>query len=469
MLKYFSSEEPDLISEVLSSKPSFQSEGSHVLPPSLIYRKFVNWMSFLLDQTKLFEICLPGTINSAIYSFKAMEDILKNQNPLFLFDKSLLNENFQIYDIFSQLMAGVRFLSFECRVNKENTAVLTVGEREAMDLAEGMSQINDFFDRFNKDETEFVFLSFNFQISSKEQEEILKGIIGKSLKIEVFALKSKDFSISLSVGEMRKFKKRYILLSKQSNCVDEFFSHENEVLIKSNMNHLFEKKENNLEESTKNLMALQEYSALSDDLTPAFLEKTYGKLIDSHLQSLIANFHISTNLIPNICSRQLINQSPTFIGQVIFLNHLKGNMQINEYLTLLFHTNDHFFEDYAREKSIKYSSFGSFKLGLPNIPGKIQVFKQTINHRVFFESLLTTCFTKREEELKIEAPSGFILSYIDIFSESDDKTNKFKIVITDGWVLEKSISLRIKALRSFEAEIFAEAVPLSKKLVSSID
>ena len=207
------------------------------------------------------------------------------------------------------------------------------------------------------------------------------------------------------------------------------------------MNKLYEKKENNME-CWKKFMVLQEYSALSEDMTPGFLEKTYGKLIDSHLQNLIVHFNISTKTIPNIFSRQLINQSPIFIGQVIFLNHLKGNMQINEYLTLL---------------------------GLPYIPGKIQVFKQRINHRVFFESLLTPCFTKREEELKIEAPSGFVLSYIDIFSESDDKTNKFKIVITDGWVLEKSISFRIKALRSFEAEIFAEAVPLSKKLISNLD
>ena len=469
MLKYFSSEEPDLIHDVLSYMPSFQSESSHMLPPSLAYRKFVNWMSFLLDQTKLFEICFPGTINSAIYSFKTRENILKNQDSMFLFDKSLLNENFQIYDIFSQLMAGVRFFSFECRLNKKNYGAFCVGEREGMDLADGMSQINDFFDKFNKDETEFVILSFNFHISSKEQEEILKGIIGKSLKIDVFALKKKDFSINMSVGEMRKFKKRYILLSNQNNCMDEFFGNENDIIIKRNMNKLYEKKENNMEECLKKLMVLQEYSALSEDMTPGFLEKTYGKLIDSHLQNLIVNFHKSTNTIPNICSRQLINQSPIFIGQVIFLNHLKGNMQINEYLTLLFHTNDQFFSDYAREKIIKYSSFGSFKLGLPNIPGKIQVFKQKINHRVFFESLLTTCFTKREEELKIEAPNGFVLSYIDIFSVSDDKTNKFKIVITDGWVLETSISFRIKALRSFEAEIFAEAVPLSKKLISSMD
>ena len=331
-----------------------------------------------------------------------------------------------------------------------------------------MSQINDFFDKFNKDETEFIILSFNFHISSKEQEAILKGIIGKSLKVDLFALKKKDFSISMSIGEMRKFKKRYILLSNQNTCIDEFFGNENEIIIRRNMNKLYEKKENNME-CWKKFMVLQEYSALSEDMTPGFLEKTYGKLIDSHLQNLIVHFNISTKTIPNIFSRQLINQSPIFIGQVIFLNHLKGNMQINEYLTLLFHTNDQFFADFVSEKIIKYSSFGSFKLGLPYIPGKIQVFKQRINHRVFFESLLTTCFTKREEELKIEAPSGFVLSYIDIFSESDDKTNKFKIVITDGWVLEKSISFRIKALRSFEAEIFAEAVPLSKKLISNLD
>ena len=468
MLKYFSKEEPDLIYEVLSYMSSFQSESSHMLPPSLAYRKFVNWMGFLLDQTKLFEICLPGTINSAIYSFKTRENILKDQNSLFLFDKSLLNENFQIYDIFSQLMAGVRFFSFECKLNNENIGVFCLGEREGMDLAEGMSQINDFFDKFNKDETEFIILSFNFHISSKEQEAILKGIIGKSLKVDLFALKKKDFSISMSIGEMRKFKKRYILLSNQNTCIDEFFGNENEIIIRRNMNKLYEKKENNME-CWKKFMVLQEYSALSEDMTPGFLEKTYGKLIDSHLQNLIVHFNISTKTIPNIFSRQLINQSPIFIGQVIFLNHLKGNMQINEYLTLLFHTNDQFFADFVSEKIIKYSSFGSFKLGLPYIPGKIQVFKQRINHRVFFESLLTTCFTKREEELKIEAPSGFVLSYIDIFSESDDKTNKFKIVITDGWVLEKSISFRIKALRSFEAEIFAEAVPLSKKLISNLD
>jgi len=464
MLKLFSqTQASDFLYDVLSyNRPD--SAISNRIPSSLQHRKFINWMSFLIDETYIHEMSFPATLHSAIYNLKSNEIILKNQPSLKLLEKNLINENLQKYDLFSQLMAGVRFMSFDCQLNSENVGVFCFGDKESIKMKDGLLQIHDFFERFNQRSTEFMFLSFKFQCKSQETQETLKKLIGKTLNIESFALKRKDFTRSLKINDIQKNKIRYILLCDPIQTYnDDYFISENDAILTNSLNNLFKNAKSI--EITTNLLISQEYSTICEDLTPAFFEKTYGKLIDSHLQNLIIDFHNKTQKIPNICSRQLIDQSPTFIGNVIFLNHLKGLFKINEYLALLFHTNDQFFADYSLEKCLKYSNFGSFKLGLPNLPGRIMVYNQKITHQVFFESLLTTCFTKREEDLKIEAPEGFILSHLDIYSESKDKTNKFKIVITDGWVMERSICLRIKALTNFYVEICAEAIPLTKKIV----
>lgn len=82
-----------------------ESSNPSQISPSFYNRRFFNWMSFLSPDKQLFEISIPGTINSPLFFFE------KNLNNKDL-DPLFISNHFQNYNLLSQLIAGVRFMDF---------------------------------------------------------------------------------------------------------------------------------------------------------------------------------------------------------------------------------------------------------------------------------------------------------------------------------------------------------------------
>lgn len=441
-------------------------EKSENLPKSLQYRKFFNWMSFLDPNTPLKKLSLPGSLNSAIYNVKFNELHYKSED-FKVIDKKLFNENFQQYNIISQLFLGIRFFSFTCKMTSNNSYIFCMDDFEGISLFEGLKlQMSYFFENFNNKKTEFSMLFFEFDGCTIKEKEALKKEIVELLEINTYGLKAGDFSFDIPIKELRKKNVRYILIEKDEN--QKKIENENDFFLSSNkfdFTNFFKKipKLTKNQENNETNFSILNFFLRSFDLTPIFFEKTYGNMIYQYLDKIIVNFSHSDNL-PNVFMKANIEQNLNFVKNVILLNQIKGLMNFNEYLALIFQTSDESFEEYSKNFNSKNSGCKNFTLGIPHIPNSISIYNKKIEHKVYFESLLTTCFTRREEKLKIEAPHGYIISFVNICSECEDKTNKLKFIITEGWVLENSISIKVKSLKNFTMEIKCEAIKLNSKI-----
>lgn len=472
MINLFSKCQPnEYVGELLEyNYPS--SNKSENIPSSLQYRKFINWMSFLKPDSALNQISLPGTSQSAIYNLKSsllFEQMIDTTHEI---ERSLSNENYQRYNIMGQLMMGVRFFSFICVYESNNKGFFSLNGRDSFTITmeEGLkNQMHVFFEKFNKISSELALLHFDFCGVGFEKEQALKKMIINYLELEKYGIRNKKFDPKITLSELRSKNIRYIVFlnSKGLNNNDDFFIDSKTTLqIKQLSNIIKVKKTNNeFDENIKgDYLIWQELSNNYADFTPAFFEKFYKKTIDLFLDEIIEEFHPEQK-ISNIFTRQFIDLSPNFLKNVIFLNHLKGNMIINEYITLLFRSSDHYFEEYMLKTCFKFTKMGEISLGLPNMPECIRLFHKKIVHKMFFESLLTTCFTKREENLIIECPKGYIVSYVRILNEWEDITNKLKFIIIDGWVMEPKLHVIIKSLRNFLFEIYVEAIPFTPQVL----
>ena len=472
---------------------------SYHLPQSFQYRKFINWMSFLAPETLLRNIVFPGTLQSSHFSqaVDSFTETLFKQDLEFI-DKTLLNNNYQGYNIIAQLILGVRYLSFDCEFGgflqsegKSSSQSHTQCEPEqfngqsqneegnpqdkfipkmklqaqsgGLPLKYLLDQVTYFFDNFDTKNTEMAILNFQIINYTEEKEILLKSLLEESMEMKKYGV---VFNKELTFGEIKTKGWRYLVMIRCNNSnlklLDYFLNEKDWVCIKPMKFWIKNQGEQEFEvKYEEKPFILQEFCPKLAGFTPAFFEKIYGHILDSQLEEYIKKPEFSKI---NIFARHLIEKSPNFIKNIIVFNEIRGNIKQNCNFELLMKSSPHAFIEYSMSKSYKYSENGLLTIGNPKMPNHIILYNKEFDHKIFFESLLTTCFTKKEEIISLEAPDGYLLSFISVLVKNQDKTNKFKFIIKNGWILEKSFGFTVKALRNFQCEVLVEAVPLDWKL-----
>lgn len=270
---------------------------------------------------------------------------------------------------------------------------------------------------FNLGNTEIIILILNFDDNLKPStKEKIFFEIKEGLELDKFAIKLEELRQNLEY--FRRKGKRYII---QLNDYNE------------NLNFL-------LESSNLNFISIDEINTLNSDKMNKILSKRKTSQIN-----IIYNFAITSK-----------------IDEIIFLNYWNQNFYSDKFYfnSLLIYPKTNYLHCLQKRK-LKES--GQIVVGFPNLKNSILFYSNSIKHKIFFESLLTTCFTKRYENVELEVPEKYVISYI-FMSLETDRSNKINLSLEQGWLLEKKLQIKVKSLSNFLLVIKVEIIPLSDNI-----
>ncbi len=165
----------------------------------MIYSK---WMSFIDDNAKITKIAIPGAHNAGSYGMNKMACC-------------------QDDDFYTQFKFGIRHFCIRLDTNKDGTLVLCHGISKGAPFEEALYQIKKML---NKNNSEFFILdlrqyypqkfgpiTIKFDAAPQKVDELLK----KYLEPEKYAFCDFENISDVTMGDIRKSRKRYILINEK--------------------------------------------------------------------------------------------------------------------------------------------------------------------------------------------------------------------------------------------------------------
>lgn len=159
-----------------------------------------NWMSFIRDDAKITGIAMPGSHNSGT---KGMNVFGRCQNGT-------------LYD---QAMHGVRMLDIRVRADRKGRLFMAHGMIKGMTAEEGFKDIKRFLDETD----EFLILNIStysvqdigpILIRFKGSDDTVNELVEKYLSPEKYALTEFEDIREITLGDIRKSGKRYVINSE---------------------------------------------------------------------------------------------------------------------------------------------------------------------------------------------------------------------------------------------------------------
>lgn len=161
---------------------------------------YENWMSYIKDDAKVTEIAMPGSHNS---STMGMSKLAKCQNG----------------SLFEQYQYGVRFFDIRLKADRKGRLFIAHGVMKGMPAQLAFESLRMIFEKSNDFFVIKMMTYMNqkigpFKLSYKGNANATSELIREYLSPEKYALTDCDDISNLTIGDIRKAGKKYIIINE---------------------------------------------------------------------------------------------------------------------------------------------------------------------------------------------------------------------------------------------------------------
>lgn len=283
---------------------------------------FANWMSYIKDEAKIIKVVMPGSHNSATMG---MNKLAKCQNG----------------SLYAQAMHGVRMFDLRFKATKKGELIVAHGLMNGMPAEQIFENLQRLLDSTN----EFFVIGIRtymnqgfgpIKLHYNSNNEETSRLIRKYLNPEKYALTDVENIGELTMGDIRKSGKKYILINKEKEydfTTDvplhdpwsaEVYGYKPEKFIKEIQNYLLEPYADGFHwlqtQQTPNIGTANGWSKWPDDL-----DEDVISLIPRLIEDIAADPAKLDRV--NIIAGDFMARDYFKAKQILRLNLLKGNVK----------------------------------------------------------------------------------------------------------------------------------------------